>query len=96
MFRATLISLRKEFLLFWRDRVGLFMLIIAPIAVISVAGFSLANLYGADLTGATLTATTTLYGADLRCAAVTADQLTEARKDQETKLPDPKMKCPRT
>src|SRR5713226_5728744 len=53
MLRGIWLTLQKEMLLVWRDRTGLFMLIAAPIAVISVAGFSLANLYGADPSGQT-------------------------------------------
>jgi ABC-type multidrug transport system permease subunit/Skp family chaperone for outer membrane proteins len=53
MLRAILLTIGKEFRLLWRDRVGLFMLLVAPIAVISVAGFSLSNLYGADPSGQT-------------------------------------------
>lgn len=47
----TLIA--KDLRLLGRDRAGLVFLMIAPILVISVAGFSLANLYGADPTGQT-------------------------------------------
>ncbi|MGH7948913.1 MAG: ABC transporter permease [Candidatus Binataceae bacterium] len=47
MLRATILSIGKEFRLLRRDRVGLFMLLIAPVAVIAAAGFSLANIYGA-------------------------------------------------
>ncbi len=46
MIRAILLAIDKEFRLLWRDPVGLFMLIVAPIAVIAAAGFSLSNLYG--------------------------------------------------
>lgn len=46
MLRAVWLTIGKEFLLIRRDRVGLFMLIIAPIAVIAAAGFSLAKVYG--------------------------------------------------
>src|SRR5438094_5584828 len=51
MWPALLLSLEKEFRLLRRDRVGLFMLIVAPIVVIMVAGFSLAGLYGSSPTG---------------------------------------------
>jgi ABC-type multidrug transport system permease subunit len=44
---------RKDLLLLWRDRAGLIFLTLAPLVVICVAGFSLANLYGADPTGQT-------------------------------------------
>jgi len=52
MISATLLTVIKEFRLLIRDPVGLFMLIVAPIAVISAAGFSLANIYGADSSSA--------------------------------------------
>ena len=51
--RAFLALLAKDLRLLWRDRVGLAFLTLAPIAVITVAGLSLANLYGADPTGQT-------------------------------------------
>jgi ABC-type Na+ efflux pump permease subunit len=47
MLRATILSIGKEFRLLRRDRVGLFMLLVAPVAVIAAAGLSLANIYGA-------------------------------------------------
>jgi ABC-2 type transport system permease protein len=46
MLRAVWLTITKEFLLIRRDRVGLFMLLVAPIAVIAAAGFSLAKIYG--------------------------------------------------
>jgi ABC-type multidrug transport system permease subunit len=46
MLRAVWLTIGKEFLLIRRDRVGLFMLLVAPIAVIAAAGFSLAKIYG--------------------------------------------------
>jgi ABC-type Na+ efflux pump permease subunit len=48
MIRAIWLTVEKEFRLLGRDRVGIFMLLIAPIAVIAAAGFSLANVYGAN------------------------------------------------
>ncbi len=51
--RAFLALLAKDLRLLWRDRVGLVFLALAPLAVITVAGLSLANLYGADPTGQT-------------------------------------------
>src|SRR5215510_1593012 len=51
--RAFLSLLTKDLRLLWRDRVGLVFLALAPLAVITVAGLSLANLYGADPTGQT-------------------------------------------
>jgi ABC-type multidrug transport system permease subunit len=46
MIRAVLLAISKEFRLLRRDPVGLFMLIVAPIAVIAAAGFSLSSVYG--------------------------------------------------
>ena len=46
MLRAVWLTIGKEFLLIRRDRIGLFMLLVAPIAVIAAAGFSLAKIYG--------------------------------------------------
>jgi ABC-type Na+ efflux pump permease subunit len=46
MLRAIWLTIGKEFLLIRRDRVGMFMLLVAPIAVIAAAGFSLAKIYG--------------------------------------------------
>ncbi len=46
MLRAVWLTIGKEFRLIRRDRVGLFMLLVAPIAVIAAAGFSLSKLYG--------------------------------------------------
>lgn len=51
--RTLLTIMRKDLRLLWRDRAGLIFLSVAPIIVISVAGFSLANFYGADPTGQT-------------------------------------------
>ncbi len=53
MIRAIILTLGKEFRLISRDRVGLFMMLIAPIAVIAAAGFSLANVYGGKASEAT-------------------------------------------
>jgi len=46
-------ALGKDFRLLARDRVGLVFLTLAPIVVISVAGLSLATLYGAEPRGGT-------------------------------------------
>src|SRR5262249_7209534 len=51
--RAFLALLTKDLRLLWRDRVGLVFLALAPLAVITVAGLSLSNLYRADPTGQT-------------------------------------------
>ena len=44
MLLAVWLTIGKEFRLIRRDRVGLFMLLVAPIAVIAAAGFSLAKI----------------------------------------------------
>src|SRR5258708_5149786 len=49
--RAIWYTLGKEFRLIRRDRIGLFMLIVAPIAVIAAAGFSLARVFGGGTAG---------------------------------------------
>ncbi|HZC46693.1 MAG TPA: ABC transporter permease, partial [Candidatus Acidoferrum sp.] len=46
--RATAIVVEKEFRILRRDWVGICLLILAPILVITVAGFSLAKVYGGD------------------------------------------------
>jgi ABC-type multidrug transport system permease subunit len=51
--RGFVALVAKDLRLLWRDRAGLIFLTLAPIVVITVAGFSLANLYGADPTGQT-------------------------------------------
>jgi ABC-2 type transport system permease protein len=43
----------KDLRLLLRDRAALVFIAIAPVVVISIAGFSLANFYGADPTGQT-------------------------------------------
>ncbi|MCC6763187.1 MAG: ABC transporter permease [Deltaproteobacteria bacterium] len=53
MMRALAAAIGKDFRLLARDRVGLVFLTIAPIVVITVAGFSLASLYGAGPRGTT-------------------------------------------
>src|SRR5215470_7228175 len=50
---SLLAIIAKDLRLLWRDKAGLIFLTLAPITVITVAGFSLANLYGADPTGQT-------------------------------------------
>ena len=50
MLRAIGLTFINEFRLLMRDRVGLLMLLLAPIVIIAVAGFSLGNIYGARLT----------------------------------------------
>jgi ABC-2 type transport system permease protein len=47
------VIIAKDLRLLLRDRVALLFLTLAPIGLISVAGFSLANLYGADPAGQT-------------------------------------------
>jgi ABC-type multidrug transport system permease subunit len=53
MLAALGAALAKDLRLLLRDRIGLVFLTVAPIIVISVAGVSLASLYGADPRGAT-------------------------------------------
>ena len=53
MLRAFVAAIRKDLRLLLRDRVGLVFLTVAPIIVITVAGFSLATLYGAGPQGET-------------------------------------------
>src|SRR5271155_2419091 len=47
MLRTVMLTFLNEFRLLLRDRVGLFMLLLAPVVIIAVAGFSLGNIYGA-------------------------------------------------
>ena len=51
MLRGFGAALAKDLRLLARDRVGLVFLTIAPIVVITVAGLSLANLYGVKAPG---------------------------------------------
>jgi ABC-type multidrug transport system permease subunit len=51
--RSLFVFMLKDLRLLWRDRAGLIFILVAPLIVITVAGFSLANLYGADPTGQT-------------------------------------------
>jgi ABC-type multidrug transport system permease subunit len=51
MLRQLAAALGKDLRLLARDRVGLIFLSVAPIVVITVAGFSLASLYGAGARG---------------------------------------------
>ena len=51
MLRGFSAALAKDLKLLLRDRVGLIFLTIAPVVVITVAGFSLASLYGGDSRG---------------------------------------------
>lgn len=46
MLRAALLVFRNEFRLLSRDRAAVFMLVAAPIVIITVAGFSLGNMFG--------------------------------------------------
>ena len=45
MLRTVFLIFQNEFRLLTKDRVGLFMLILAPVTIIAVAGFSLGNIY---------------------------------------------------
>jgi ABC-type multidrug transport system permease subunit len=53
MLRTGLLILRNEFRLLAQDRMALFMLFLAPIVIIAVAGFSLGNMFGAGTRGRT-------------------------------------------
>lgn len=48
MLRAAYLIFLNEFRLLGRDRVGIFMLLLAPVAIILVAGLSLGNIYGVN------------------------------------------------
>jgi len=50
---SLLVIIAKDLRLLFRDRVALVFILLAPIVVISVAGFSLASLYGGDSSGQT-------------------------------------------
>ena len=51
MLAALRAALAKDLRLLIRDRAGLVFLSVAPVVVISVAGFSLAGLFGAPISG---------------------------------------------
>src|SRR6185437_5794196 len=55
MLRTIALTFLNEFRLLMQDRIGLFMLLLAPIVIIAVAGFSLGNIYGARMTAHTYT-----------------------------------------
>jgi ABC-type multidrug transport system permease subunit len=46
MLRSAVLVFQNEFRLLTRDRAAAFMLLLAPIVIIAVAGFSLGNIYG--------------------------------------------------
>ncbi len=46
MLRAALLIFQNEFRLLGKDRAAAFMLVVAPIVIIAVAGFSLGNMFG--------------------------------------------------
>lgn len=48
MLNATRLIFLNEFRLLARDRMGIFMLVLAPVAIILVAGLSLGNIYGVN------------------------------------------------
>src|SRR5574340_718230 len=48
MLRATALIFLNDLRLLARDRIGFFMLILAPAVIIAVAGFSLGNIYDAS------------------------------------------------
>jgi len=49
MARAAFLTFLNEFRLLAKDRVGIFMLLLAPVVIITIAGFSLGDIYGARL-----------------------------------------------
>ncbi len=51
MIRTALLIFRNEFRLLLRDRMSIFMLFMAPVVIIAVAGFSLGNMFGAPAGG---------------------------------------------
>jgi ABC-type multidrug transport system permease subunit len=51
MIRTALLVFRNEFRLLLRDRMSIFMLFLAPIVIITVAGFSLGSMFGAPAGG---------------------------------------------
>jgi len=55
MLRTIGLTFLNEFHLLVQDRLGLFMLLLAPIVIIAVAGFSLGNIYGARMAAHTYT-----------------------------------------
>ena len=55
MSRTIALTFLNEFRLLLHDRVGLFMLLLAPFVIIAVAGLSLGNIYGARITANTYT-----------------------------------------
>jgi ABC-type multidrug transport system permease subunit len=55
LLRTIRLTFLNEFRLLAQDRVGLFMLLLAPIVIIAVAGFSLGNIYGARMGAHTYT-----------------------------------------
>jgi ABC-type multidrug transport system permease subunit len=55
MLRTIALTFLNEFRLLAQDGVGLFMLLLAPIVIITVAGFSLGNIYGARMAAHTYT-----------------------------------------
>ena len=46
MLRTTALIFRNDFRLLLKDRAAVFMLFVAPVVIIAVAGFSLGNIYG--------------------------------------------------
>jgi ABC-type multidrug transport system permease subunit len=55
MLRTIGLTFLNEFRLLVQDRLGLFMLLLAPVVIIAVAGFSLGNIYGARMAAHTYT-----------------------------------------
>src|SRR5208282_3168221 len=51
MFRAIWLTVQNEARLLLKDPIVLFMLLLAPVVIIAVAGYSLGNLYGGGTNG---------------------------------------------
>jgi ABC-type multidrug transport system permease subunit len=55
MLRTIALTFLNELRLLVQDRVGLYMLLLAPVVIIAVAGFSLGNIYGGRMSAHTYT-----------------------------------------
>jgi ABC-type multidrug transport system permease subunit len=87
MLSGFVAALGKDFRLLLRDRVGLVFMTLAPVVVITVAGLSLANLYGAK--GGTSAFLLPLVDEDGgRVGRALADRLRDDRAVRVTLVPD--------
>jgi hypothetical protein len=86
MFSGFVAALGKDLRLLLRDRVGLVFMSLAPLVVITIAGLSLANLYGA--TGRTSTFLLPLVDEDGgRVGRALAERLRDDRTVRVTLVP---------